>query len=61
MVAAGPFQRLRESCRTITQIFAGFDTREHARLITLMQRVAKQADLPDSIHADLRRRRRANV
>ena len=43
------------------EIFAGFDSREHSRLITLLQRVAKQADLPDSIHPDLRRRRRANV
>ena len=43
------------------EIFAGFDTREHSRLITLLQRVAKQADLPDSIHPDLRRRRRANA
>jgi DNA-binding MarR family transcriptional regulator len=43
------------------EIFAGFDPREHSRLIALLQRVAKQADLPDSIHPDLRRRRRANV
>lgn len=43
------------------EIFAGFDSREHSRLITLLQRVAKQVDLPDSIHPDLRRRRRANV
>jgi DNA-binding MarR family transcriptional regulator len=43
------------------EIFAGFDTREHSRLITLLQRVAKQAGLPDSIHPDLRRRRRANA
>jgi DNA-binding MarR family transcriptional regulator len=43
------------------EIFAGFDSREHSRLITLLQRVAKQADLPDSIHPDLRRRRRANI
>ena len=43
------------------EIFAGFDSREHSRLITLLQRVAKQADLPDSIHPDLRRRRRTNV
>jgi len=43
------------------EIFAGFDSREHSRLVTLLQRIAKQADLPDSIHPDLRRRRRANV
>ena len=43
------------------EIFAGFDSREHSRLITPLQRAAKQADLPDSIHPDLRRRRRAHV
>jgi DNA-binding MarR family transcriptional regulator len=43
------------------EIFAGLGSREHSRLITLLQRIAKQADLPDSIHPDLRRRRRANV
>ena len=43
------------------EIFAGFDSREHSRLITLLQRAAKKADLPDSIHPELRRRRRPNV
>jgi DNA-binding MarR family transcriptional regulator len=43
------------------EIFAGFDDREHSRLIALLRRAAKQADLPDSIHPGLRRRRRANV
>jgi DNA-binding MarR family transcriptional regulator len=43
------------------EIFAGFDSREHSRLITLLRRAASQANLPDSIHPDLRRRRRANV
>jgi DNA-binding MarR family transcriptional regulator len=43
------------------EIFAGFGPREHSQMITLLQRAAKQADLPDSIHPDLRRRRRANV
>jgi hypothetical protein len=43
------------------EIFAGFDSREHSRLITLLQRAANEADLPDSIHPGLRRRRRASV
>jgi DNA-binding MarR family transcriptional regulator len=43
------------------EIFEGFDSREHSRLVTLLRRAADQADLPDSIHPGLRRRRRANV
>ena len=43
------------------EIFAGFDSREHSRLITLLQRAANEADLPDSIHPGLRRRRPASV
>jgi hypothetical protein len=43
------------------EIFAGFDSREHSRLITLLQRAANEADLPDSIHPGLRRRRRSSM
>jgi DNA-binding MarR family transcriptional regulator len=43
------------------EIFAGFDSREHSRLITQLQRAANEADLPHSIHPGLRRRRRVNV
>jgi DNA-binding MarR family transcriptional regulator len=43
------------------EIFEGFDPREHSRLVKLLQRAADRAELPDSIHPGLRRRRRANV
>jgi DNA-binding MarR family transcriptional regulator len=43
------------------EIFADFDSREHSRLISMLQRAASQANLPDGIHPGLRRRRRVSV
>jgi DNA-binding MarR family transcriptional regulator len=40
------------------EIFAGLNSDEHSRLVGVLQRAARQAGLPDSVHPGLRRRRR---
>jgi DNA-binding MarR family transcriptional regulator len=43
------------------EIFTGLGPREHSRFVAMLAKAAKRAELPDSIHPGLRRRRRANV
>ena len=43
------------------EIFAGLTSAEHARFVSMLQQAAHRADLPESIHPGLRRRRSGSM